>query len=147
VEALLGCRRFANGTADASRSLVMLYLVFGHTAEEPALRMGPMPAFKVRGDEIVDHTGAVLARHNGHRWTVNERHFYRIDCAGPVVVGLEIEAGHAGTATRGPFEHFSLFNGTAYASREVFAHYDEQDAAWHLHKSDQCSSTLLIRPA
>ena len=125
----------------------MLYLVFGHTAEEAPLRKGPLPSFCVRGGAIVDHTGAVIARHNGHRWTVNERHFYRIDCAGPVVVGLEIEAGDAGAATRGPFEHFSLFNGTAYASREVFAHYDEQDAAWHLHKSEQRSSTLLITPA
>jgi hypothetical protein len=145
VEALHGCRRFANGTADASRSLVMLYLVFGHTAEEPALRMGPMPAFKVKGDEIVDHAGAVLARHNGHRWTAHERSFYRIDCEGPVLV--QLEGVPLAMPRRGPFEHFSLFNGTAYASREVFAHYDEQDAAWHLHKSDQRSSTLLITPA
>ena len=59
--------------ADASRSLDMLYLVFGHTAEEPPLRVGPMPSFKVRGAEIVDHAGAVLARHNGQRWTGKER--------------------------------------------------------------------------
>jgi hypothetical protein len=122
----------------------MLYLVFGHTAEEAPLRMGPLPSFFVRGAAIVDHTGAVIARHNGHRWTVKERHFYRVDCAGPVVV--QLEAAHAGAVTRGPFEHFSLFNGTAYASREVFAHFNEQDAAWHLHKSDERALELLVTP-
>jgi hypothetical protein len=122
----------------------MLYLIFGHTAAETPLRMGPLPNFRVRGPAILDHTGAVIARHNGHRWEVKERPFYRVDCTGPVVVKLEVQTD---AAMRGPFEHFSLVNGTAYASREVFAHYDEQEAAWHLHKSDQRSSTLLITPA
>jgi hypothetical protein len=36
----------------------MLYLVFGHTAEEAPLRMGPLPSFRVRGPTILDHTGA-----------------------------------------------------------------------------------------
>ena len=125
----------------------MLYLVFAHTAEEAPLRMGPLPSFRVRGPAILDHQGAVIARHNGHRWEVRERPFYRVDCTGPVVVKLEIQTGPADAATRGPFEHFSLVNGTAYASREVFAHYSEQDAAWHLHKGEQRSSTLLITPA
>jgi hypothetical protein len=125
----------------------MLYLVFAHTAEEPPLRLGPVATFRVRGAAIVDHTGAVIARHNGNRWAVNERHFYRVDCAGPVVVELEVEVAHARAAMRGPFEHFSLFNGTAYASREVFAHYNEQDGAWHLHKSEERCPTLLVRPA
>jgi hypothetical protein len=48
----------------------------------------------------------------------------------------------------GPFEHFSLINGTAYASREVFAHFNEQDAAWHLHKSDgERAPSLLVMAA
>ena len=122
----------------------MLYLIFGHTAAEAPLRMGPLPNFRVRGPAILDHTGAVIARHTGHRWEVKGRPFYRVDCTGPVVVKLEVQTD---AATRGPFEHFSLVNGTAYASREVFAHYSEQDAAWHLHTSDQRSSTLLITPA
>jgi len=127
--------------------LAMLYLIFGHTAEEAPLRMGPLPSFRIRGPAIVDHMGATIARHNGHRWEVEERPFYRVDCSGPVVVKLESETARPGGATRGPFEHFSLFNGTAYASREVFAHYNEQDVSWHLHKSEERSATLLVTPA
>ena len=126
--------------------MAMLYLVFGHTAEDAPLHMGPIPSFQVRGAEIVDHAGAVLARHNGQRWTAKERSFYRVDCSGPVVVKLEGEAAHS-AVTCGPFEHFSLFNGTAYASREVFAHYNEQDSVWDLQDSGERSSTLLVLPA
>jgi hypothetical protein len=122
----------------------MLYLVFGHTAEEPPLRMGPMSSFKVSGAAIVDHRGAVIARHNGQRWTAENRSFYRIDCAGPVMVSVEGIGG--GASARGPFDHFSLFNGTAYASRDVFAHFNEQDGTWHLHKSEERSETLLVTP-
>jgi hypothetical protein len=129
---------------DASRNFAMLYLIFGHTAKEPPLRMGPMFSFKVKGAQIVDHTGAVVARHNGHRWTAQGRPFYRVDCAGPVVVKLE--GAQLSAPMRGPFEHFSLFNGTAYASRDLFAHYDEQDCAWHLHKSNERCPTLLVTP-
>ena len=125
----------------------MLYLIFAHTAEEAPLRMGPLPSFRLRGPAIVDHTGAMIARHNGHRWEVDERPFYRMDCSGPVVVKLEGEPAQSGDGTRGPFEHFSLFNGTAYASREVFAHFNEQESVWHLHKSGERSSSLLIAPA
>lgn len=124
----------------------MLYLIFGHTAEDVPLRMGPLPSFSLRGAAIVDHMGAMIARHNGHRWEVDERPFYRVDCSGPVVVKLDGDAAHP-AATCGPFEHFSLFNGTAYASREVFAHYNEQDSVWDLHKSGERSPTLLIAPA
>jgi hypothetical protein len=122
----------------------MLYLVFGHTAEEPALRIGPMPEFRVRRHEIVDDAGTVLARHNGQRWTARERSFYRVDCEGPVLVQLEGARGDA--PPRGPFEHFSLFNGTAYASRDVFAHYNEHDRAWHLHPTDEHYVALHVTP-
>jgi hypothetical protein len=129
--------------ADASQ-VDMLYLVFGHTAEEPTLRVGPMPSFKVGATEIVDHAGEVLARHNGQRWTVHERAFYRVDCEGPVLVHLE--GARPGAAPLGPFEHFSLFNGTAYASRDVFAQYNEQDRVWHLHGTDEHCLALRVTP-
>jgi hypothetical protein len=122
----------------------MLYLVFGHTAEEPPLRMGPLPSFKISGASILDHRGAVVARHNGQRWMVEKRVFYRIDCTGPVVVNLD--GANAGATLKGPFDHFSLFNGTAYASRDVFAHYNEQDGTWHLHKSSERYANLLVTP-
>ena len=123
----------------------MLYLVFGLTAEEPALCVGPVASFKVRGAEIVDDAGAVVSRHNGHRWTVKERSFYRVDCEGPVRVVME---GLRHTeSSEGPFDHFSLFNGTAYASRDVFAHYNEHDRAWHLHKTDARCVALHVSPA
>jgi hypothetical protein len=117
----------------------MLYLVFGHTAQEPPLRLGPMPSFKVIGAEIFDHAGKVLARHNGHRWTVQGRTFYRVDCGGPVLVKPD-------GATHGPYDHFSLVNGTAYASRDLFAHYNEQEHNWHLHNSDTRVAALLVMP-
>ena len=121
----------------------MLYLVFGHTAEEPPLRVGPMPSFKVRGAEIIDHAGAVLARHNGQRWMAKERSFYRVDCDGPVL--LKLEGAPPGGAL-GPYEHFSLFNGTAYASRDVFAHYNENDHGWHLHRTDERCAAIQVTP-
>ena len=117
----------------------MLYLVFGHTAQDPPLRLGPLPSFKVIGAEIVDHAGTVVARHNGHRWEAQGRSFYRMDCAGPVHVNRD------GVA-HGPFDHFSLVNGTAYASRDLFAHYSEQERNWHLHNSDARVAALLITP-
>jgi hypothetical protein len=122
----------------------MLYLVFGHTAEQPPLRMGPMPSFKLAGAAILDHRGTVVARHNGERWTVENRLFYRMDCAGPVLVKLE--GAQLPAREHGPFEHFSLFNGTAYASRDVFAHYDEDDGKWHLHKTEERCASLLVTP-
>jgi hypothetical protein len=118
--------------------VTMLSLVFGHTAQEPPLRLGPMPSLKVRGAELLDHTGRALARHDGHRWTVQGRQFYRLDIAGPVLVKVE------GGAVRGPFEHFSLVNGTAYASRDPFAHYSEPAASWHLHNSDAHAQVFLL---
>lgn len=118
----------------------MLYLVFGHTAQDPPLRLGPLPSFKVIGPEIIDHAGKVLARHNGHRWSAQGRTFYRMDCAGPVLVKRE-------GATHGPYDHFSLVNGTAYASRDLFAHYDELAHSWHLHNSEACAETLLVTSA
>ena len=121
----------------------MLYLVFGHTAEEPPLRVGPIPSFEVRGPEILDPAGSVVARHNGQRWMAKERSFYRVDCDGPVLLKLE---GAPPAGALGPFEHFSLFNGTAYASRDVFAHYDEQDRAWHLHPTDERCVALHVTP-
>jgi hypothetical protein len=123
----------------------MLYLVFGLTAEEPALRVGPVASFKVRGAEIVDDAGAVVSRHNGQRWTVKERSFYRVDCEGPVRVGLE--GVRTAKPSEGPFDHFSLFNGTAYLSRDVFAHYSEHDGAWRLHKTDEQCLALHVSPA
>lgn len=115
---------------DASRRIEMLYLVFAHTAQDPTLRFGPMPSCKVRGAELLDHDGIALARHDGHRWSVKGRQFYRVDIAGPVLVKVD------GGGARGPFDHFSLVNGTAYASRDLFAHYSEQDGTWHIHNSD-----------
>jgi hypothetical protein len=126
-------------------ALAMLYLVFGLTAEEPALRIGPVASFKLRGGDIVDDAGTVVSRHNGHRWTVKERSFYRVDCEGPVRVGLE--GARRSDGSEGPFDHFSLFNGTAYASRDVFAHYNEHDGAWHLHKTHEQCLALHISPA
>jgi hypothetical protein len=120
----------------------MLYLIFAHTAEAAPLRIGPMPSFRLEGASIVDAAGTVLARHNGHRWTVGDRSFYRIDCAGPLVV--QLDGAHAGAALRGPFEHFSLFNGTAYASRDVFAQYDEHEGAWHVYRTEERCRALLI---
>jgi hypothetical protein len=122
----------------------MLYLVFGLTAEEPALRVGPVAGFQLRGAEIIDDAGAVLSRHNGQRWTVNERSFYRVDCEGPIRVVLE--GLRDANSSAGPFDHFSLFNGTAYASRDVFAHYNEHDRSWHLHKTDERCLALHVTP-
>ncbi len=121
--------------------VTMLLLVFGHTAQEPPLRLGPMPSLKVRGAELLDHAGRALARHDGHRWTAQGRQFYRLDIAGPVLVKVD------GDAARGPFEHFSLVNGTAYASRDLFAHYSEHAASWHLHNSDAHAQVFLLTPA
>lgn len=118
----------------------MLYLVFGHTAEEPPLRLGPMASFRVRGAEIVDHAGRVIARHNGRRWSAGGRDYYRVDCAGPVYLNVD------GTSARGPFDHFSVVNGTVYASRDLFAHYSEQDGAWRLHMSGERLGMLLVTP-
>ena len=83
----------------------------------------------------------MLARHNGQRWTVSERSFYRVDCDGPVLLRLE---GAPPRGALGPFEHFSLFNGTAYASRGVFAHYNEHDDGWHLHRTDERCAAIQV---
>jgi hypothetical protein len=117
----------------------MLHLVFAHTAQDTPLRLGPLPSFKVQGADIIDSAGALIARHNGHRWAVAGRDFYRMDCAGPLIIKLE-------GVTCGPFEHFSLVNGTAYASRDLFAHYSEQHRVWQLHNRDTQVSTLLVMP-
>lgn len=131
---------------------MMLFLVFGHTAEEPPLRIGPLADFRIAGALIQDGAGTVIARHNGARWVAEGRVFYRMDCEGPLTVKLEGGAagedaapGAApGARALGPFEHFSLFNGTAYASRDLFAHYHEQADAWLLHGSGERYAAILV---
>jgi hypothetical protein len=120
--------------------VTMLYLIFAHTAQEPPLRLGPLPSFKLRGAELIDPAGATIARHDGHRWAVDGRQFYRVDIAGPVVVKPEVGGTH------GPFEHFSLVNRSAYASRELFAHYSEKDGTWNVHYSDAQAQVFLVMP-
>jgi hypothetical protein len=122
----------------------MVFLVFGHTAEAPPLRIGPLPSFRISGACIQDHRGEALAKHNGARWVVQGRDFYRMDCEGPVTVKLE--GTEAAAHQLGPFAHFSLFNGTAYASRDVFAHYSEHENAWFLHGNETRCEGLLIQP-
>jgi hypothetical protein len=120
----------------------MLTLVFAHTVEEPPLHFGPLPWFRIEGALIKDHEGAPLARHNGDRWVVEGKIFYRMDCEGPVTV--QPEGCGAVSPRLGPFFHFSLFNGIAYASRDLFAHYREQDNAWHLHKTEDRCAVLVV---
>jgi len=122
----------------------MVFLIFGHTAEEPPLRIGPLPSFRVAGALIQDHAGATVARHNGERWLVGGKPYYRMDCEGPVTVQLEGCSG--GESPLGPFMHFSLLNETAFASRDLFAHYREQDDSWHLHRTDASCSALVVTP-
>ena len=122
----------------------MVFLVFGHTAETPPVRIGPLPSFRIAGALIEDHRGQALAKHNGARWVVDGRDFYRMDCEGPVLIKLE--GPEAATHQLGPFAHFSLFNGTAYASRDVFAHYNEQENAWLLHDNEARCEAFLIEP-
>ena len=117
----------------------MLYLVFAHTGEAP-LRLGPMPSFKVQGALIIDHKGEIVARHNGHRWQLGERSFYRVDCEGPLRVKLDA----ASLTTRGPFDHLSLVNGTAYASRDVFAHYHSQSDSWTLQDGEHRIVSFVV---
>ena len=122
----------------------MVFLVFGHTAEAPPVRIGPLPSFRIAGAVIRDHRGEPLAKHNGARWVVGGRDFYRMDCEGPVVVKLE--GTEAATHQLGPFAHFSLFNGTAYASRDVFAHYNDHEDAWFRHDNEARCEALFIQP-
>jgi hypothetical protein len=60
--------------------------------------------------------------------------------------GAEIidHAGAPPAGALGPFEHFSLFNGTAYASRDVFAHYNEHDHGWHLQRTDERCAAIQV---
>lgn len=123
----------------------MVYLVFGHTAVEPPLCIGPLPSFRVAGALILDHQGRQLAQHNGARWVVEGQPYYRMDCEGPVTVELQPADGH-GARKAGPFSHFSLFNGTAYASRDLFAHYREQEDCWYLYEGEARCASMMIQP-
>jgi hypothetical protein len=95
----------------------MLSLVLANSEAAPIARLGPYETVCVDSQSLrVGERNDPIALYEDRRWCIGNERFYRVDCEGPVWVTL---AGcPADEALLGPFEHFSVADGVAFASRE-----------------------------
>jgi hypothetical protein len=122
----------------------MLSLIFTPraTAEIP-VTVGPVRGVRIEGNTLRDaDSGAVLAECDDQHWVFAGKAFYRADCAGPVSVHVE---GCEATRKRfGPFQHFSLSDGTAYVDRAIFARLNASND-WYVERvNTECPGLLLL---
>jgi hypothetical protein len=94
----------------------LLTLVFRDSDPETVSK-GPLPGFRIDGEQVTDGHGRLLARHAEHCWQVDGRKFLRLDCAD--AVSVRFERGAAASERYGPFTHFSSTDGICYADHEV----------------------------
>jgi hypothetical protein len=65
----------------------------------------------------------VLAHHHRHKWRVQGREFFRVDCACPVTLHFENEYAES-SEVYGPFLHFSCADGILYGDGAICANID-----------------------
>lgn len=120
-----------------------LSLVFANSPAAPVTRLGPYDAVCVDAGTV--RAGAhnePLARYESGRWRIGDERFHRVDCEGPVWVTL---AGcPAEEALLGPFERFSVADGVAFASREIFARLEGEH--WYVGLARQACPAIVLRP-
>jgi hypothetical protein len=123
----------------------VLILVFTprESADIPR-RVGPVGGVRIEGNTMRDaDSGAVIAECEDRHWVFDGQKFYRADCAGPVT--LRLERSEASSEHVGPFNHFSLSDGTAYVDRAVFAQLNSSNK-WYVARLDTQCATLLLQP-
>lgn len=124
----------------------MLTVVFQHAAEPSSESLKPLAALRMEGNLIREKPGGpVLARHRDHRWELNGKKYFRLDCADLVYVQMENESGVS--ARYGPFTHFSSADGLAFAEREQFAQLDEATGLWSCSQCEGTWRALIVTPA
>lgn len=119
----------------------MITLVFRDSDPETVSK-GPVPGFRIDGEQVTDGHGRLLARHAEHCWQVDGRKFLRLDCAD--AVSVRFERGAAASERYGPFTHFSSTDGICYADHEVFAHFDEDTRSWFSHRDRDYWPSMVV---
>jgi hypothetical protein len=120
----------------------MLSLVMANSEATPVARLGPYETVCVDSQTLRAGEGnEPIARYTDGRWRIGNERFYRVDCEGPVWVTL---AGcPAEEALLGPFEHFSVADGVAFASREPFARLVGD--TWYVNPAKQSCPAIVLR--
>ena len=125
----------------------MLRPIFSRTAGAEPHELGSFDALRIEHDLIRGEPGGpVLARHAEHSWEVRGQKYFRVDCAGPVLVHLEDEDGET-RYTLGPYQHFSCADGIAYADRNFFASFAESTGLWYCHHAEGQWAAMRLEPA
>jgi hypothetical protein len=124
-----------------------LKLVFAEAGPAPTIELGPFHEVWIDGEVLrAERGGPMLARHQGHSWTVQGRQFFRLDCECPVRLHFENERGER-SAVWGPFMHFSWADGIAYGDGEIYANIDLETKLWYSHKDQRHWRDLVVTSA
>ena len=125
----------------------MLKLVLAEVGPGPTLALGPVPEVRIDGETMRDaRSGAVLAKHQRHKWSAQGREFFRVDCACPVTLRFENRYGES-SRPHGPFLHFSCADGIAYGDGEICANLDLESGRWYCHKDQKYWEAVVVKSA
>lgn len=126
---------------------ITLKLVFAEAGPGPTVELGPFPEVRVDGETLrAGRGGEVLAQHERHAWIVQNRRFFRLDCASPVRLHFENEDGES-SAVFGPFMHFSCADGIAYGDGAICANIDLETKRWYGHADRKYWQVMVVRSA
>jgi hypothetical protein len=108
------------------------------------LSKGPYSSVRFEGTLIREPpAGAVIASHVPDGWSVEGRHFLRVDCEVPVVVLWD---GSPAQGTPGTTGHFSSVDGVVYIDRRILAFLDAELNDWYLKREGHHTRALVLEP-
>jgi hypothetical protein len=120
-----------------------IVLTFQSSAGE-RVSTGPYPSVRFEGTLIRDpHAQAVIASHVPDGWSLEGKHFLRVDCEVPVVVLWD---GAPAQGTPGTTGHFSSVDGVAYIDRRILAFVDRERNDWYLKREGHHIPAFVLEP-
>jgi hypothetical protein len=110
-----------------------------------SITLGPLKTLRLDGEELRElQGGPVLARHEGHSWTVQGQSYLRLDYEGPVTIKFEDSRTGRTSATYGPFMHLSSVDGMTYLNHELFCQLNSETHLWYFRQENTEWPTVLI---
>ena len=128
-----------NGSAPLS-----LVLTFEKSSGERVSR-GPFTVIRLEGEIVREgETGALVAHHLPHGWSVDGEAFLRMDVREDVKVKWEGSPPDGLPSTTG---HFSSVDGVAFIDRRILGFVDRERNDWYLMRQGQHFPVLSLEPA
>jgi hypothetical protein len=96
-----------------------------------SVALGPAPWFRISGNRIRQGpSGQIVAEFRNHQWQVGGRAYSRLNAKDSTCVRFE-DASGVPTEAFGPFNDFSVIDGTIHLRNELFAKFVEETQLWH----------------